>query len=95
MDIRTTLKQNNIEYDDIRWYLSLNLAMQLLQYKDKEEELAKLIWSGKLEDKLYDMTETFLSMLEQKKEEGRLDEPALREIISEINLAKDKRKLME
>jgi hypothetical protein len=95
MTIRNAIKERGLTIDDVRWYISEETAKRLLTYEDKEYELSRLIWSGQLEDDLYDMEERFLSELQEKIDSERIDEPRLNLILSEIEAAKRRRRSQE
>ena len=89
--IRELMQEYDLEIDDLRWYLSIVQAERLLSYREKKRELARLIWSGSLENELYDMEERFLAELQNRLEGGSRDEIQVREILKEIVASRDKR----
>ena len=91
MEIRRLLDEYNLEVDDVRWYLSHQNAARLLEYRDKQKELCRLIWSGRLEADLYRMEERFLAELQEKLDTRRADESEVRKILLEIDALKSKR----
>ncbi len=91
MDVKRLIKEYNIELDDIRWYLSRLTALRLLEYRDRADELSRLVWSGKLEADLYRMEERFISELQEKLDARQTDESEIRKILAEIDAAKSKR----
>ena len=91
MDIKRLIKEYNIELDDIRWYLSRLTALRLLEYRDRADELSRLVWSGKLEADLYRMEERLISELQEKLDTRQTDESEVRKILAEIDAAKSKR----
>ena len=91
MDIKLFLKEFNIELDDVRWYLARETAMRLLEYRDKPDDLCRLIWSGRLEADLYTMEERYLAELQEKVDNRRADESDIRKIFGEIDGLRSKR----
>lgn len=78
MRIAELLRELGLEIDDIRWHLALQQADRLLQYRHRRTELARLIWSGRLEAELYEMAERFVAELQAKLERGTRDEAQVR-----------------
>ena len=91
MEINELLKEYNLEIDDVRWYLASILAMRLLQYREDEFGLIKYIWSGALEEELYDMEEQFINELQADYNQGITDEIKVRGILKDIVDAQTKR----
>ena len=91
MKIAELMKEYELEIDDIRWYLATSMSRRLLGYRDSEYVLTKYIWSGALEDDLYDMEEKFISELRADYQQGLLDEPKIREILQEIATVRGRR----
>ena len=91
MSVNDLFKEYGLEIDDIRWYLSQQKAAKLLQYNEKKEELAQLIWSKGLEDELYNMEESFIEDLQDQLERNLIDESHIREICLESLNFKRKR----
>lgn len=77
--------------DDIRWYLSRESALRLLEYREKLDDLSRLIWSGRLEADLYSMEERFIAELQEKLDSRRTDESEIRKICGEIAAARSER----
>jgi hypothetical protein len=92
MKVAHLLDQNGIGIDDVRWYLSSIFAARLLEYRTRPAELARFIWSGKLEAELYDAEERFVEELQRRTDAGSMDEAALREVMREIAAEKRRRK---
>lgn len=92
MDIKEIMEEYGLELADLRWYLCEKLAVRLLSYQDKPEELTRLLWEGSLDDELYEMEERFLEDIQQQINRETIDEPKVREIIGEVRLAKNKRR---
>ena len=91
MQIKTLMSEYNLEIDDIRWYLSSIMAEKLLSQKDNLPDLIKYIWSGSLEDELYNLEEQFLADLQDSFDRGITDESNIREHFSQADNAKGKR----
>jgi hypothetical protein len=77
--------------DDVRWYLALQQADRLLQYRQRRLELARLIWSGRLEADLYEMPERFLQEMQARLERGTRDEAQVRTIFRQVADSRDQR----
>jgi len=84
MKIQDLLREYELEIDDVRWYLSAGIAERLLALRELRHDLIRYIWSGSLADDLYDLEESFLASLEEKRESGLVDEVSVREIMKEI-----------
>lgn len=93
MNIYSLLKEYSLETNDVRWYLSYNMAYSLLEYKNDQEALAVHIASGQLEVDLYDLEEKFIQDTQDLMDRGKIDEVNIREILNEMVLLKTKRKL--
>ncbi len=91
MKMNFLLKEYDIEIDDIRWYLASLLTEKFLSFRDNKHELNYYIWSGKLEEDLYNMEEKFLLDMNDQFEKNLLDEATLRELLSEISNLKSER----
>jgi transcriptional regulator GlxA family with amidase domain len=91
MKVSNILSEHGLEIDDVRWYLAHQLAVRLLEYRAREQDLTRLIWSGRLEAELYNAEERYLEELQRKVEAGLADEHSLREIAQEIAMQKRKR----
>jgi hypothetical protein len=91
MKILDMLAEYELEIDDIRWYLSVVTAERLLGLRDRRHDLIRYIWSGSLEDDLYDREERFLADLENRLKSGLADEAAVRETLKEIVLHRTNR----
>lgn len=92
MNIKMLMKEYGFELDDIRWYLAWETSIRLLAYQSEPEELARLVWSGKLADELYDMEERFLEELQEKLDRSLTDEHRVRELFAEIEREKRRRR---
>ena len=91
MSLKALLEEYNLEIDDVRWYLSCSLAERLLQYRERSYELIKYIWSGVLEDELYEMEERYLAQLQADYDRGYIDDAKIREILAEMVAARTRR----
>jgi hypothetical protein len=86
--VRELMRELDLEIDDIRWYLAAQQAERLLQYRGKTAELSRLIWSGALEQELYNMEERFVEQLQRDLDQGLRDEVGLREILGKAAAAR-------
>lgn len=91
MRVEDLAKEYSIDLDDIRWYLSVVKSRQLLEYRDRPDELARDIWSKKLEDELYRFEEGFLADLQEDLDRNLVDEAKVRETFLEILAFRRKR----
>ena len=91
MIVSDLMDEYNFEIDDVRWYLSSIITERVLSMKDKQEEITRFIWSGRLEKELYNMEERFLADLQDQFHRDILDEPKIREIFAEIEAMKRNR----
>jgi hypothetical protein len=80
--IAALMKELDLEIDDLRWYLAAQHSERLLQYRDRPDDLARLIWSGVLERELYDMEERLVEELQRDLDRGLRDEAGVREILA-------------
>ncbi|WP_319561073.1 hypothetical protein [Marispirochaeta sp.] len=83
VNIRELLKEYDLEIDDLRWYLSMQMAERLLTYREDPRLLTELIWRGTLGDELYDMEERFLRESQEQMDRGVLDETRVREQLNQ------------
>lgn len=81
--MRELLKEYDLEIDDVRWYLSMQMAERLLTYREDPRLLTEMIWRGTLEDELYDMEETYLRESQEQMDRGVLDESRVREQLNQ------------
>ncbi len=91
MNIKTLLEEYSLEIDDVRWYLSKIMTRKLLSFIDTPGELTRLIWSGELNDGLYNMEERYLQELQDQMDEKTLDESHVRDILKEMEIDRRKR----
>ena len=94
MSIESLLEEYDIGIDDIRWYLSVQMAKKLMEFKDHEFDLTQFIWGKKLETELYNMEETYLSNLGEDLEKNYIDESFIRELFSQVVMEKRRRREM-
>jgi len=86
------MKEYNLEIDDIRWFLSIREAERLLSFPQDRKELIRYIWSGELENNLYNMEEKYLENLQEQMDRNITDEADVRDFFKEAELAALKRK---
>ncbi|MFP4232128.1 MAG: hypothetical protein ACLFRR_09820 [Spirochaetaceae bacterium] len=92
MTVREMLEEHGVGIDDIRWYLAGEQAQRLLTYKDRPDELTRLLWSGQLESELYEMEERFIVELEEELQSGRADEAQIHQTVRSIARAAEQRR---
>lgn len=82
-NVEALLTEYDLTIDDIRYYRAYKIAEELLTFEERPHSLARLIWSGELESRLYNMADRFLE--EQREELSRniTDESNLREKLRE------------
>jgi hypothetical protein len=86
--ITDLMRELDLEIDDLRWYLATQQAERLLLYRGRPAELARLIWSGALEQELYDMEERLVERLQRDLDQGLRDETGVREVLSKAVAAR-------
>jgi hypothetical protein len=91
MNVQSLLKEYTVELDDVRWHLARQSALRLLEYRDRLDDLCRLIWSGRLEADLYNMEERFIEDLQEKLDKRQSDESEVRKILAEIVAARSLR----
>jgi hypothetical protein len=91
MNVKSLLDEYSLEIDDVRWHLSLVHTEKLSAMHHTPDEITKLIWSGELGDELYNMEEKYLKTLQDQIDEKTLDESHLRDILSEMEIARRRR----
>lgn len=92
MTIKKLMKEYNLEIDDIRWSLSIQEADKLLSFPKDKIELIRYIWSGELENALYNMEERYIEKLQDQMDRNITDESDIRDFFKEVELAAIKRK---
>jgi len=92
VNVKHLLAEFDLTIDDVRWYLAHNEAESLLSYAESPEELTRLIWSGELESRLYNMAERYLKHMEDEVNRGLTDETRFREQLSEAAALAAKRR---
>ena len=83
VNIRDLLKEYDLEIDDLRWYLSKQMAERLLTYREDPLLLTELVWRGTLGDELYDMEERYLRESQEQLDRGVLDGSRVREQLNQ------------
>ncbi len=91
MNIQELLKEYNLEIDDVRWYLSNIMTERLLSNSNNPDEIIRYIWSGELNDELYNMEERYIQQLQDQKDENTLDESHIRDIMNDMDMMRRKR----
>jgi hypothetical protein len=91
--IQNLMTEYGLEIDDIRWFLSVRLADELLSYQTKQWNLIEEIWSGRLGDRLYRLEEQFLEDQGRLWESGQTEEGKVRDLFSEIRISQRRRRL--
>ena len=89
--LKDLMKEYSLEITDIRWLVSFRMTDSILSSSDNQEELTKMIWSGKLESGLYNMEEKFLEDTTSQLERGLIDEAWIREQFAEASELKCRR----
>jgi hypothetical protein len=89
--IESLLKEYDIEIDDIRWFLSVQTAEELLSLQQEPRTLIERIWSGRLGDQIYQMEERYITSIEDELSRGVIDEAKVREKMMVIKKAKRNR----
>ena len=92
MNIEAIMEEYEIEIDDVRWYLSVREAERLVSYTDNTVELARLIWSGRLEASLYHMAERYVDELQDRVDRSFADEAEVHKIMGTILQEREKRR---
>lgn len=91
MKVSRLMEEMDLGIDDVRWFLASRQAERLLQYRDQEHELTRLIWSGALEEELYDMEERFVEQLQRDHDRGLRDLVGVRRVLREVAAARMRR----
>ncbi len=91
MSIARIRAEHDLSLDDIRWYLSWAVTDSLLSQREQPEDIVRRIWSGSLEDELYDMEERFLRTLQDELDRGLIDESTVREHFERARILKMRR----
>ena len=84
-------EEYGLELDDIRWYLSVELAEDLLKNQTTPRRLIEDIWSGKLGDRLYNFEERALESMAEAMDLGKIEVAAVRELFAKAKRAKRNR----
>jgi len=91
MNITELMKEASLEIDDVRWYLSVEMAKKLIILKDEPIELVNFIHSKEMEAELYDTEQRFLDQLQYDLDKKKIDEVDVREALYNINRERIKR----
>lgn len=91
MTVKELLDEQNIEIDDVRWYMSSYMAQRILSYQSEPDLLIRYIWSGELEGDFYNMEEKLINDLQDQWDRDLTDETRIRELINEMVYLKQKR----
>lgn len=91
MNIQELIAEYGIETDDIRWYLSSQKSYELLQFINHKDDLTEYINSGRLEEELYNMEESYVLDLQDLADRGKIDEVNVREEFNNIIVLKKRR----
>lgn len=91
INFKQLMKEYSLEIDDIRWYKSWVMMRELLSFDENEEDLLKMIWSGKLAENLHDMEEKFIEEMQDQIDRDLMDETDVREILADAYALKNKR----
>ena len=85
------LSEFNLEIDDVRWHLSLQLARELGTYQNRSQELGLEIWSGRLGDRLHELEEKYLDDLDKRLNDSISDESQIRNELLEVKATQRRR----
>jgi hypothetical protein len=92
MNCKQLMEEYDLEIDDVRWFLSVRMAEQLLSHYQEPKGLIRMIWDKQLEEELYNMEERFLEGLDAEMAAGSADEVKIRQTFSEIKTARRRRR---
>ena len=94
MTLQSLLDEYNLTDDDIRWSLSLRMAESFAVQLDDDgpEAIARIIWSGELEDRLYDMLDRWIRERGESLSRGVLDEGHLRDELAGMDADRIRRR---
>ena len=92
MAIKDLLEEYGLEIDDVRWFLAARLTEKILSYRETPIDLTRMIWSGGIENELYNMEERYIEDLQDDLNRDFRDEARIREILNEVDAAKRVRK---
>ena len=91
MNLKALLKEYDVDINDIRWFLSFDLATRMIEHAEQPVELATWISSGRLEADMYNMEEKWLRNRQEELDRGLRDEAQIREELEAVQAAKVKR----
>lgn len=92
MNSKTLMEEYDLEIDDVRWYLCVQKAEEILSHYQEPRQLIQMIWNKSLEESLYNMEERFLEDLDKELQSGGADEIKIRQTFSEIKAARRRRR---
>lgn len=91
--MQSLMDEYNLDIDDIRWYLSVQLTEELMAYYARQWNLIEEIWSGRLGDRLFHLEEQFLEDTERLWNSGQSEEGKIRDIFAAVRASKRRRQL--
>ena len=92
MTVEEIMDEYDLSIDDLRYYLSYELAESLLTYEEDPHGLARYLWSGELESRLYNIADRFIDEKKEELQRGLIDEARLRERFREAVRVKQGRR---
>lgn len=94
MNIHELLDEYNLEPDDIRWSMCLQLTESIVTRLEAEGPLGvtRELWSGNIGDELYDIEERWVRDRGDRLNRTVLDEGHLRDELSQMSLDKINRR---
>lgn len=90
-NLQALLKEYDVDINDVRWYLSFDLANRMLEHVNEPVELANWVSSGRLEADMYNMEEKWIRNRQEELERGLRDEAQVREELEAVQAARVKR----
>lgn len=87
------MDEYNLEIDDIRWYLSVQMTEEIMNYQTTQWRLIEEIWSGRLGDQLFRLEEKFMEDHERLWNSGQAEEGKIRDIFAAVRASKRRRRL--
>lgn len=89
--LKVLMDEYNLELDDIRWYLSVQLAEKFAVLQAEPQRLIEYIWSGRLSDELFNLEERQLEQLEELWDSAQTEEGKVREFMLEARASRRRR----
>ena len=83
MTVEEIVEEYGLTVDDLRYYLAYKLAEEFLTYQEDPHGLARTLWSGEAERRLYNMADRFLETEREELARNSGDESRLRERLRE------------